>query len=161
MLTGDTIEFINLPFSTIAMIRIIAVGKIKEPFFRQGIEEFVQRIQKYAKLEILEIKDSTKEAEGEKHLRHVRDNPCIALDAKGKQYLSEEFAALLKKIEQEGKHICFLIGSEKGLPHAVLQRADLVLSLSSMTFLHEMTRLILVEQLYRAITIQKGLKYHK
>lgn len=143
------------------MIRILAVGRIKEPYFRQGMEEYAKRIRTFVKFEMVEIKDSTKEAEGEKLLQHAQNAYCIALHGGGKQLSSEAFAALLKKIQQEQKEICFLIGSEKGLSEAVLRKSNLNLSLSSMTFLHEMTRLILIEQLYRAITINRGMGYHK
>ena len=141
------------------MIKILAVGKVKEPFYRQGIEEYAKRISKFAKLSAEEIKDTNKENEGKKILQIAYNSYLIALDAEGKQFSSEGLAELLKGIEQ--KNICFAIGSQEGLSEEVLKKADLVLSLSNMTFLHEMARLILVEQIYRAMTINKGMKYHK
>ncbi len=154
-------------------IKIIALGKIKEKFLKEGIDEFLKRLTPYASLEIIEIpaieiKDEnlTKkvlEEEGQKILSHIKSQSyVITLEIKGKMFTSEEFAAKIKELTNIGtSEIVFVIGSSCGLSPIVSNRANLKLSLSKMTFLHQFTRLILLEQTYRAFKIIKGETYHK
>lgn len=154
-------------------IKIIALGKIKEKFLKEGIDEFLKRLTPYASLEIIEIpaieiKDEnlTKkvlEEEGQKIVSHIKSQSyVITLEIKGKMFTSEEFADKIKELTNIGtSEIVFVIGSSCGLSPIVSNRANLKLSLSKMTFLHQFTRLILLEQIYRAFKIIKGETYHK
>lgn len=154
-------------------IKIIALGKIKEKFLQEGIAEFLKRLVPYTNIEIteispIEIKDENLtnkilEQEGEKILAHIKPNSyVITLDINGTNFSSEKFAQKLEEITNQGNNeTVFVIGSSCGLSKTVSQRADLKLSLSGMTFLHQFARLILIEQIYRAFKIQKGETYHK
>ena len=140
-------------------VKLIVIGKIKEVYYREACEEYIKRLQKYCSLEVVEIKDQGKEKEAEKILAKLRDAYVIALSEEGKQFSSEQFAAFLKKIEQN-KNIVFILGGPYGLSEKVKQRAHLLLSLSAMTLPHELCRVVFLEQLYRACTILKNEKYH-
>lgn len=154
-------------------IKIIALGKIKDKFLKDGISEFLKRLTPYASVEIdelsaIEIKDENLtskvlEQESEKILAHVKDNSfVITLEINGANFSSEKFAQKLDEISKQGyNEIIFIIGSSCGLAEKVSRRADLKLSLSNMTFLHQFARLILIEQIYRAFKILKGETYHK
>ena len=154
-------------------IKIVALGKIKEKFLKEGIDEFLKRLTPYASLEIvelnpIEIKDENLiekilEQEGEKILTQIKPNSyVITLEINGVIFSSEEFSKKLEEIGNQGiGEIVFVIGSSCGIANTVSQRADLKLSLSKMTFLHQFARLLLVEQIYRAFKIQKGETYHK
>ncbi len=154
-------------------IKIIALGKIKEKFLKDGIDEFLKRLTPYASIEIIElpaieIKDENLtnkilEQEGEKILSHIKPQSfVITLEIQGKMFSSEEFAHKIEQLTNEGVgEIVFVIGSSCGLSNIVSARADLKLSLSKMTFLHQFARLLLVEQIYRAFKIIKGETYHK
>lgn len=154
-------------------IKIIALGKIKEKFLKDGIDEFLKRLSPYASVEIvelnpIEIKDENLtskilDEEGENILSHIKDDSfVITLEIKGKQLSSEELAQKINDITVSGvSELVFIIGSSCGLSPKVSTRADFKLSMSKMTFLHQFARLILVEQIYRAFKILKGEKYHK
>lgn len=154
-------------------IKIVALGKIKEKFLKEGIDEFLKRLTPYASVEIIElspieIKDENLtgkvlEQEGEKILVQIKPNSyVITLEIEGANFSSEKFAQKLEEIANQGcSEIVFVIGSSCGLAKTVSQRADFKLSLSKMTFLHQFARLLLVEQIYRAFKIQKGETYHK
>lgn len=154
-------------------IKIIALGKIKEKFLKDGIDEFLKRLTPYATVEIvelqpIEIKDENLiqkvlEQEGEKILANIKQNSyVITLEILGKQLSSEDFANKINEITNEGiGELVFVIGSSCGLAQAVSQRADFKLSISKMTFLHQFARLLLVEQIYRAFKILKNETYHK
>ena len=154
-------------------IKIIALGKIKEKFLKDGIDEFLKRLPPYASVEIIEIpaieiKDENLickvlEQEGEKILSHIKPQTfVITLEIKGKMLSSEEFAQKIDELTNDGvSEIAFVIGSSCGLSKTVSDRADLKMSLSKMTFLHQFARLILLEQIYRAFKIIKGETYHK
>jgi 23S rRNA (pseudouridine1915-N3)-methyltransferase len=141
------------------MIKIIAVGRIKERFVSEGIAEYTKRLGSLARLEIIEIRDSNKEEEAEKILKAVGDDFLVALDVCGKELSSEEFALFLKK--NNDKKISFVIGGPEGLSSKVIDGAGYKLSLSKMTFTHEMCRLFLLEQIYRGHMILSGRSYHK
>lgn len=154
-------------------IKIIALGKIKEKFLKEGIDEFLKRLTPYANVEIvelstIEIKDENLtskvlEHEGEKILAQIKPNSyVITLEIGGANFSSEKFAQKLEELGNQGyNEIIFVIGSSCGIAKTVSDRADLKLSLSKMTFLHQFARLLLVEQIYRAFKIQKGEVYHK
>ncbi len=154
-------------------IKIIALGKIKEKFLKDGIDEFLKRLPPYASVEIIEIpaieiKDENLickvlEQEGEKILSHIKPQTfVITLEIKGKMLSSEEFAQKIDELTNDGvSEIAFVIGSSCGLSKTVSDRADFKMSLSKMTFLHQFARLILLEQIYRAFKIIKGETYHK
>lgn len=143
-------------------IRIIAIGKIKERFTQEWTQELLKRIPKYCQIEVLEQKElGNIEDEAERILNQVKpEDYLIALDIKGTSTSSEELASLMKQQLMQ-KNITFVIGSDKGISQKVLQKANYRLSLSRMTFTHQIARLLLIEQIYRAFTIIKGEKYHK
>ena len=157
-------------------IKIICVGKIKEKYLKLGIDEFKKRLSKYCKLEIIELEDEKapenlsdkemlmiKEKEGKKILSKIKDNSyVIALAIDGKNLSSEELAETINKLGVRGiSNITFVIGGSLGLSDEVLSRADYKLSFSKMTFPHQLMRLILLEQVYRAYRINNGEPYHK
>lgn len=154
-------------------IKIIALGKIKEKFLKDGIDEFLKRLTPYTSIEIVEltpveIRDENLtqkalEQEGEKILAHIKnDSFVITMEILGKQLPSEDFAQKINEISMSGiSELVFVIGSSCGLSPIVSNRANFKLSFSKMTFLHQFARLLLVEQIYRAFKILKGETYHK
>ena len=154
-------------------IKIIAIGKLKDKFLKDGINELQKRLSPYTSLEIcelqpIEIKDDnlilkTLDKEGDKILSLIKNTDyVISLEIQGKQLSSEDFADKIKEITNSGiSEIVFVIGSSNGLSQNVSNRADFKLSLSKMTFLHQYTRLILVEQIYRAFKMLNNETYHK
>ena len=157
-------------------INIVCVGKIKEKYLKLVIDEFKKRLSKYCKLEIIELEDEKapenlsdkemlmiKEKEGKKILSKIKDNSyVIALAIDGKNLSSEELAETINKLGVRGiSNITFVIGGSLGLSDEVLSRADYKLSFSKMTFPHQLMRLILLEQVYRAYRINNGEPYHK
>lgn len=152
------------------MIRIIFVGKVKEAWLREQIDEYVKRLGRFVRVQVDEVKDEKilgkdyekiKREEGQRILKLVNDDYVIALDAEGKSLDSEMFSEALGKAAAHGRKITFVVGGALGLSNAVLKRADMKLSLSAMTFTNQMVRLLLVEQIYRAFTIMEGMEYHK
>ena len=157
-------------------ISIITVGKLKEKYLKLGIDEYTKRLSSYSKIEIIEVPDEkapevlseaemlqVKKKEGERILAKVpTDAHVIALAIEGKQKSSEELADTIDKLGTYGKSkVTFIIGGSLGLSDEVLKRADDKLSFSKMTFPHQLMRLILVEQVYRAFRINRGEPYHK
>ena len=154
-------------------IKIIALGKIKEKFLKEGIDEFLKRLTPYAAVEVIElspveIKDEhlierALDDEGEKILSYIKPQSyVITLEIKGKELSSEEFAEKVVELTNEGQgEIVFVIGSSCGISKNVSARANFKMSMSKMTFLHQFARLILIEQIYRAFKIIKGETYHK
>lgn len=154
-------------------IKIIAPGKIKEKYLKAGIEEYLKRLVPYVPVEIteltpIEIKDEnltdrTLISEGEKILSCIKPQDyVITMEINGKQFSSEEFSQKLSILANEGiSEIVFVIGSSCGLGRNVSERANLKMSLSKMTFLHQFARLILLEQIYRAFKIARNETYHK
>ena len=154
-------------------IKIIALGKIKEKFLKEGIDEFLKRLTPYASIEIIEltpveIRDENLtqkalEQEGEKILANIKnDSFVITMEILGKQLSSEDFAQKINEVSMSGiSELVFVIGSSCGLSPIVSNRANFKLSFSKMTFLHQFARLLLVEQIYRAFKILKGETYHK
>ena len=157
------------------MIRIISVGKIKEKYLRDGIDEYSKRLSKFTKLEMIELKDvpapdklslieeeKIKDEEGKEILSRIKDEYCIALDLKGEMLDSVAFSKKIEDINTSGKStITFIIGGSLGLSKKVLDRCDYKLSFSHMTFPHQLFKLILLEQIYRAYKILNNETYHK
>lgn len=157
-------------------IIIIAVGKIKEKFYRDAIEEYSKRLSRYINLEIVAVEDEMtpdgasetvmneiKRKEGERILRKIKDNYTVCtLEINGKRYTSESFAEWINNQGLTGNsNICFVIGGSLGLHQDVIKRADMHLSFSDMTFPHQLMRVVLLEQIYRAERIINNEPYHK
>ena len=154
-------------------IKIIALGKVNEPYLKEGIDEFLKRIAPYTTIEVSEIKpveikdenliQKSLDIEADKILDYIKPSSfVITLEIGGKILSSEDFALELNEIINSGvNELVFVIGSSHGLSQKISQRADYKLSLSRMTFLHNFARLILVEQIYRALKIIKGETYRK
>lgn len=157
-------------------ISIIAVGKIRERYINSGIKEYQKRLSRYCKLKIIEVPDreapetlseiqleQVKEEEGQDILKNIKQGSyVIALDINGKKMSSEEMAAHMDRLAVMGRsNITFIIGGSNGLSTQVLEKADMRLSFSPMTFPHQLMRLILLEQIYRWFKIIKGEPYHK
>lgn len=157
-------------------LRIVAVGKIKEKYLKEGINEYLKRLGSYCKIEIIEVEDEkTKEnaslaeeelvrqREKERIVKHLKpESYLIALDIKGKMLSSEDLSGNLDKLALEGKSdLTLLIGGSLGLHSTLLAQSNLRLSFSPMTFPHQLMRLILLEQLYRCFKISRGEPYHK
>lgn len=156
-------------------ITIACVGKIKEKYLTAGIEEFIKRLTPFCRLEVIAIgeermpddpslaqKQQVLEKETQRLLNIIPENSyVILLDVIGKQLSSPELAARLDELALSGKsHITFVIGGAFGYTDDLRRRADFALSFSRMTFTHQMIRLLLVEQIYRAFKISRGEKYH-
>ena len=157
-------------------ITLITVGKVKERYLRDAIEEYSKRLGRYCKLDIVEVADEKtpehasegmerqiKAKEGERIAKHIRDDAyVIALAIEGMQLTSEQLAAKINDLGLHGtSHIQLIIGGSLGLDPAILKRADYLLSFSKMTFPHQLMRVILLEQIYRAYKINAGEPYHK
>ncbi len=157
-------------------IRVICVGKIKEKFYRMAIDEYIKRLGRYCKPEIIEVADEKtpdnasaheveliKDKEGERILKNIRkDGIAIALAIEGKMLSSEQLADKISQLGVKGEsHIQFIIGGSLGLSEKVLKEADMLLSFSKMTFPHQLMRVILLEQIYRSYRIIQGEPYHK
>lgn len=151
------------------MIKLITVGNIKENYLKEAIKEYRKRLQKYTNLEIIEVKDEghvePQKAiliESEKIKKHISERDyIITLEIDGKQPTSLEFAQKLNKIQVENSNIVFIIGGSYGLSDEIKQKSRLPLSFSNMTFPHQLFRVILLEQIYRAYKIINNESYHK
>ena len=145
-------------------ITVVAVGTVKEQYMRDAIAEYVKRMSREYKVVFEECREcATVAEEGELLLKKIpKDSFVVALDLHGKQMSSEKFAAFISGKTLEGvSHFTFVIGGSEGIDKKVTDAAGFRLCLSEMTFTHQMTRLILAEQLYRAMKINNGEKYHK
>lgn len=157
-------------------ITIAAVGKIKEKYIQSGIKDYIDRLERFCSVDMIEIKpekikknltgaqiEEIKREEGERILQRLpEDNYLIALSVKGKPMTSEGLAKSIKNIRAKGKRkVTFIVGGPLGLSDEVMKKADYTLSLSHMTFTHQMIRLILLEQIYRAYKIINQEPYHK
>ena len=158
------------------MIRIIAVGKIKERFYEDAMAEYAKRLSAYLKLDIVQVADEkcpenlsrrqeelVMEKEGERILKNIRENDyVVTLEIDGTQKSSEDFAGFIRSLEVSGRSdITFVIGGSLGLSEEVKKRSDFALSFSKMTFPHQLMRVVLIEQIYRAVKINRGEPYHK
>ncbi len=157
-------------------IKLYVIGKIKEEYLKLGIQDYLTRIKPYAAIEVFEVKDEAvkqnaslkdiekaKDIEGERILKLLKkEEYLIALDLNKKQYTSEEFAVFLdKKLVENNASISFVIGGSYGLSEGLRMRSNFSISLSNLTFTHQMSRLILLEQIYRAFKINNNETYHK
>ena len=157
-------------------ISVIAVGKIKEKYLKDAVTEYSKRLSRYCKLEIIEaadektpdhasvaVEDAIRAKEGERLLKHIRDDMyVITLEIGGKMLTSEEFAEKIETLGVQGKSsIAFVIGGSIGIGKEVLKRSDFALSFSKMTFPHQLMRVVLLEQVYRGYRIMNGEPYHK
>lgn len=157
-------------------ITVITVGKIKEKFYRDAIAEYEKRLGRYCKFEIVQVEDektpdgagtaqeeTIKRKEAERIIKYIKEDArVVTLEIQGKMYDSESFADEIEKMAIKGiSHIQFIIGGSLGLHEEVCKKADLAVSFSKMTFPHQLMRVILLEQIYRAYRIINGEPYHK
>jgi len=157
-------------------ITILTVGKIKEKFFRQAIDEYAKRLSGYAKVEQIEVKDEKepnnaspkdleliKEKEGQAILAKIKPQQyVITLEVKGEALTSVELSQKIETLMNHGSSdIVFVIGGSNGLGQAIKQRSNYELSFSNMTYPHQLMKVVLLEQIYRAFKIMKGEAYHK
>lgn len=156
-------------------IHIVCVGKIKEKYLKDAILEYSKRLSKYCKLEIIELQDEKipdklnssleneiKNKECINILNHLpKDSFNIALDLRGKEFTSEDFSKKLDSLSMENSHICFIIGGSLGLTKDLLDRCNLKICFSKMTFPHQLIRVFLLEQIFRAFKISHGETYHR
>ena len=141
-------------------VKIVCVGNLKEAYWRQACAEYEKRLSAFCKLKLVELPESTLATEKDAILKEC-EGFIIALCVEGKPMTSEGLADKIASVSQISSKITFIIGSSCGLDPAVKSRADLKLSFSSFTFPHQMMRVILLEQIYRAFTIQRNMTYHK
>ncbi len=142
-------------------VNIVCVGKIKESFYREAVSEYAKRLSRFVNFSVREINEGKNlEEEGRDILRAAKGY-IIALCVEGKKFSSEALAAELKRQYDRGAEVTFIIGSSCGLCDEVKSAADLKLSFSDMTFPHQLMRVILCEQIYRAYMINSGSEYHK
>lgn len=157
-------------------ITILCVGKLKEKYWKDAVDEYSKRLSAYCDLKIEQVQDEkaaenlseaqkqkVKDKEGEKLLSKLPDNTyLIALTIDGKKYTSERLSSHIEKIQSSGDgRIAFAIGGSLGLSEAVVKRADEKVSFSDLTFPHQLARVILLEQIYRSFKIRSGEPYHK
>ncbi len=157
-------------------ITVVTVGKIKEKYLKEAIDEYSKRLSKYCKLEIVEVadektpdhvseivEDAIRAKEAERILKYIKDDAyVITLEIQGKQLTSEELSDKIEHLGVQGtSHVTFIIGGSIGLGKEVLARSDYALSFSKMTFPHQLMRVILLEQVYRSYRIINGEPYHK
>jgi len=157
-------------------IKLVTVGKLKEKYLKQGIAEYTKRLTRYAAVDIIEVPDEKapenlsdaemtriKDIEGRKILAKLSDRDVVfVLAIDGKQLSSEEFSKEIERLGIQGKsQIAFVIGGSLGLSDEVFKRSDAQLSFGRLTYPHQLMRLVLVEQIYRAFRIMKGEPYHK
>jgi len=155
--SGDHTIIVQMRF------RFLWVGKTKDKSWRALQEEYFGRLAHFVRCETIELKDSGKETEGKLILEKLNQSTFVCLlDVKGRSISSHDLAANIEKWQNRGlKEVTFVIGGAEGVVSEVVERADYSLSLSFLTFTHEMARVVMLEQLYRAFTIIKGFPYQK
>ena len=153
-------------------VNVVCIGKIKEAFYRDAIEEYAKRLSRFCRFSEIELAEKqltgkndaditiVKEDEGKRIVQAVKGY-VIALDMRGEQLTSEQLSAKLSKLTDTTSTVTFVIGGSYGLSDCVLKRADYKLSFGKMTFPHQLMRVIAAEQIYRAFTIAEGSGYHK
>ena len=155
-------------------VNIICVGKIKESYLKEAILEYSKRLSKYCKLKIIEIPDeqiptnlneklsnNIKSCEGNKILSNIKNSYVISLDLNGKQYTSEEFSRKIENISLNNSEISFIIGGSLGLSNEVINASNELICFSKMTFPHQLIRIFLLEQIFRAFKISNNETYHR
>jgi 23S rRNA (pseudouridine1915-N3)-methyltransferase len=156
----------------VVKIEILAPGKVKHGYLEEALDDYLGRLRNYVTVSLREVKVHSSPTIQERHRQEVesglllnrvnQESFLIFLDQRGKQYSSQGLADFLKTMEERGRRLLsFVVGGPLGFTDKDRKRADLLLSLSQMTFTHDMCRVLLVEQLYRACTINQGGKYHK
>lgn len=142
-------------------INIVCVGKIKEEFYRAAVAEYLKRLSRFAKVEIKEIAEGKSIEDEAAPILKACKGFTFALCVEGVKFSSEKLAESIKKLCDRGEEITFVIGSSCGLSRTVKESADIKMSFSDMTFPHQLMRVILTEQIYRAFMINSGSEYHK
>ena len=142
-------------------VNIVCVGKIKEAFYRDALAEYAKRLSRFVTFTVREIAEGRSLDEEGESILHAAKGFIIALCIEGKKMSSEGLAAEMKKLSDRGSEVTFIIGSSCGLCDKVKAAAHLKLSFSDMTFPHQLMRVILCEQIYRAYMINSGSEYHK
>lgn len=153
-------------------VNVVCIGKIKESFYREALEEYAKRLSRFCKFTVTELAEKQLAGKNEADVRIVKEDEgkrivqavkgyVIALDMRGEQLSSEQLSAKLMKLTDTASTITFVIGGSYGLSDQVLERADYRLSFGKMTFPHQLMRVIAAEQIYRAFTIAEGSGYHK
>lgn len=156
-------------------INIICVGKIKERYLKNALDEYIKRLSRYCKLNIIELPDEKipdklnsnleneiKSKECNNIVNHIKkDSFVIALDLKGNQFSSEEFSKKIENLSMENSNLTFIIGGSLGLTQELLDICKLKICFSKMTFPHQLIRVFLLEQIFRAFKIQNGETYHR
>ena len=144
------------------MIKIICVGKIKEKFYVDALNEYKKRLSKYTKLEIIELIDSNIKNEKELILKNMSSKVYnIVLAIEGNEYDSVKFANHMNKLFIDNSNITFIIGGSEGVDHEIKSKANELISFSKLTFPHQLFRIILLEQIYRSYKINNNETYHK
>ena len=151
------------------MIKIITVGSLKEKYLKEAVEEYSKRLRKYTDIEMIEIKDEgllpplqAMEKEGEKIKKHLSEKDyIITLEIEGKELSSEKLAKKLEDIQMINSNITFIIGGSYGIEKSIKEKAKFHLSFSKLTFPHQLFRVLLLEQIYRAFKIMNHESYHK
>lgn len=153
-------------------INIVCIGKVKEKYFLDGVNEYAKRLSRFCEFKIIELEEENyknpsisdintiKQKEAQKILPHLKGK-IVALAIEGRKFSSEDFSALINEYKDSTGVITFVIGGSYGLSDEIKRRADQKLSFSDMTFPHTLFRLMLTEQIYRAFTILGGITYHK
>ena len=156
-------------------INVVCIGKIKEKYLKDALDEYSKRLSRYCKLTFLELPDEKipdkindnlvseiKSKECNNIINHFKkDSYLIALDLNGKEFTSEEFSKKIDNLSMENSHLTFIIGGSLGLTKELLDMCDLKICFSKMTFPHQLIRVFLLEQIFRAFKIQKGETYHR
>lgn len=144
------------------MIKIICIGKLKERYLSEGVNDYLKRISKYHKIDLIELPDSNIKDEGSEILKHLSNKDfIISLAIQGIELSSTEFAQKIDKIFISNPNITFIIGGSNGIRQDILDKSNLLLSFSKLTYPHGLFRLILLEQIYRSFKIINNESYHK
>ncbi len=142
-------------------ITVVCVGRLKEAYWREACAEYEKRLSRFCKLELKELPERASLREEAADILKKLQGYVLVLAVEGREMSSEEFAFSLKKLQDEGRELTLVVGSSCGLDGAVKDAADGLVSFSKMTFPHQMFRVVLLEQLYRAFMINSGAEYHK
>ena len=142
-------------------INIVCVGKIKEKFYSDAVGEYLKRLSRFAKVEVREVSECRSLEEEAALILRAAKGRIVALCIEGKKYSSEQLAGYIRELTDSGSECTFIIGSSCGLSDEVKDKANLKLSFSDLTFPHQLMRVILLEQIYRAFMINGGGEYHK
>ena len=144
------------------MIKIICVGKLKEKYLTDGVNDYLTRLRKYHKINLIELSDSNIDNEGIEILKHISNKDyVISLAIKGTELSSTELADKIDKIFISNPNITFIIGGSNGIRQDILDKSNMLLSFSKLTYPHGLFRLILLEQIYRSFKILNNESYHK